>query len=154
VNLDERRQEKWSVREWGAMAASVAAGLLIGVGVMNMQSPVIVAADGGMQARGSLVQALDTQLASDQAGAVRIGLSFRTQDNGYCRTFDLTRTNTSGLACRGGDAWSVVATAAGGGGEVRMVGVAPAIIAAVEANIVGDPLDAQAEQRARADGWR
>lgn len=155
VKLAERRAARWSAREWGAMAASVAAGLLIGVGVMNAQSPLIAASDSGLVARGALAQALETQLASDDAGVVRIGLSFRAQDGGYCRTFDLTRAATSGLACREGDAWSVAMTAASAAsGEVRMAGAPVEILAAVDAMIAGEPLDASAETQARDARWR
>jgi hypothetical protein len=154
VNLADRRAIKWSAREWGAIAASIAAGLLIGVGVMNTQAPMMAASNGGLQARGALVQALDTQLASDEAGKVRIGLSFASQDGSYCRTFSLTSSDTSGLACRDGEAWTIAMTAQGGGGEVRMAEAPDAILAAVDAMIVGEPLDQAAEQEARARDWR
>jgi hypothetical protein len=154
VSLAERRAMKWSAREWGAMAASIAAGLVIGVGVMNTQAPMVAAVDGGLEARGALAQALDTQLASDEAGQVRIGLSFVSQDNNYCRTFSVTRSDTSGLACRDGDGWTIAMTAQGGGGEVRMAAAQETILAAVDAMIAGEPLDQAAEQEARAQGWR
>lgn len=154
VSLAERRQIKWSGREWGAMAASIAAGLLIGVGVMNTQAPMIAAANGGLEARGALAQALDTQLASDEPGVVRIGLSFVSQDGGYCRTFNMTRSDTSGLACRNDDGWTIAMTAQGGSGEVRMAAAPEAILAAVDAMIVGEPLDQPAEEQARAQDWR
>lgn len=154
VNLGERRASKWSAREWGAMAASVAAGLLIGVGVMNAQAPLIAVTDSGLEARGSLAAALNTQLASDQAGAVRIGLSFRSQDGRYCRTFDLTRGETSGLACRNDDRWNVAMTARSeSGGEIRTAGASEEIPAAVDAMIDGEPLDAAGERQARDAGW-
>jgi len=154
VNLADRRAIKWSAREWGAMAASIAAGLLIGIGVMNTQTPMIAASNDGLEARGALARALDAQLAADQQGAVRIGLSFVSQDGGYCRTFSMTRTDTSGLACRDGDGWSIAMTAQGGGGEVRMASAPESILAAVDAMIVGEPLDQAGEERARANGWR
>lgn len=155
VNLAERRAARWSTREWGAMVASVVFGLVVGVGVMNAQAPPIAASDDGLVARGALARALETQLASDEAGAVRIGLSFRAQDDRYCRTFDLTRGGTAGLACREGDAWNVAMTAAGaGGGEVRMAGASEEILAAIDAMILGEPLDADAEAQARDAGWR
>jgi hypothetical protein len=155
VNLSERRAAKWSAREWGAMAASVAAGLLIGVGVMNAQSPPIAATEDGLIARGALAGALNTQLASDEVGAVRIGLSFRSQDGRYCRTFDLTRSETSGLACRDEDVWAVaMTTQSASGGEIRMAGASAEILAAVDEMIEGEPLDAAGETRARDAGWR
>ena len=153
VHLADRRAIKWSAREWGAMAASIAAGLLIGVGVMNTQAPMMAAANGGLQARGALAQALDTQLAADPPGRVRIGLSFVSQDGGYCRTFSLTSSDTSGLACRDGDAWTIAMTAQGGGGEVCMAAAPAAILAAVDAMIAGEPLDRMDEEQARARDW-
>jgi len=157
VSLAERKagRQRWSTREWGAMAASVAAGLLIGVGVMNAQAPLIAATDNGLVARGALADALDEQLASDEAGLVRIGLSFRAIDGGYCRTFDLARRDTAGLACRSGDSWRIAITAThASSGEVRMAGGAEEVLAAVEARIAGEPLDAERERQARDAGWR
>ena len=154
ISLADRRAVKWSAREWSAMAASIAAGLLIGVGVMGAQTPLLAAANGGLEARGALAQALDTQLASDDPGVVRIGLCFASQDGGYCRTFSIPRSDTSGLACRDDDSWNIAMTAQGGGGEVRTAGVPEAIFFAVDATIAGEPLDQAAEEQARAHGWR
>jgi anti-sigma-K factor RskA len=154
VNLGERRAARWSVREWGAMAASVVLGLFVGIGVMNTQAPLIAPSESGLVARGALAQALETQLASDEADAVRIGLSFRDTDGRYCRTFDLTEGGTAGLACREGDAWNVAMTAAGaGGGEVRQAAASEQILSAVDAMIAGEPLDAAGETQARDAGW-
>jgi hypothetical protein len=155
VNLTERGAARWSVREWGAMAASVVLGLFVGVGVMNTQAQLIAPSESGLIARGALAHALDTQLASDGAGAVRIGLSFRDTDGRYCRTFDLTEGGTAGLACREGEAWNVAMTAAGaGGGEVRQAAASAQILGAVDAMIAGEPLDARSEAAARDLEWR
>ncbi|HVK79321.1 MAG TPA: zf-HC2 domain-containing protein, partial [Verrucomicrobiae bacterium] len=54
VNLAERRVARWSVREWGAMAASVALGLFVGIGVVNTQAPLIAPSESGLIARGAL----------------------------------------------------------------------------------------------------
>ncbi|MEZ6023076.1 MAG: zf-HC2 domain-containing protein [Hyphomonadaceae bacterium] len=101
ASMADRRAAKtrpqWSFREWGAMAASLVGGLVIGLGAMNANAPMIAPGDDGLVARGQLARALDTQLASDEAGAVRIGLSFRDQNGAYCRTFDAR--GTAGLAC-------------------------------------------------------
>jgi hypothetical protein len=155
VRLAERGAAKWSAREWGAMAASLAAGLVLGVGVMNARAPLIASTDDGLVARGALARALETQLAADAEGAVRIGLSFRARDGGYCRTFALTAGATSGLACRDDAGWTVaMAVEEPTGGEVRMAGASERLLAAVEAMIDGAPLDAAAEARARDRGWR
>ncbi len=155
VELAERRAATWSTREWGAMAASLAAGLVLAFGVIGANPPMIATTSDGLAARGALAAALDGQLAADQGSAVRIGLSFRGRDGGYCRTFDLTRRNVSGLACRDEGDWRIDVTAAHAtGGEVRMAGAAPEVMAAVDTRIAGEALDAAAEARARDAGWR
>lgn len=154
VDLGARRATRWSMREWGAMAASLAVGLVIAFGIGGANTPMMAATENGLSARGPLADALERQLAADRNGAVRIGVSFRARDGAYCRTFDLTRSNVSGLACRYDGDWRVdVAAAQAVGGEVRMAGAAPEILAAVEARIDGEPLDAAAETRARDAGW-
>jgi hypothetical protein len=146
---------KWSVREWGAMAASVTLGLFVGVGVMQQLQPPIATGNGGLMARGVLSRALNTQLASEEAGPVRIGLSFRTREGGYCRTFDLTKGGASGLACRENNAWSIpLMTTHTNGGEGRTAGAPLEILFAADERIDGEPLDAEAERAARDGGWR
>lgn len=155
VDLADRRARTWSVREWGALAASLAAGVVLGVGVMSANTPMIAVTADGMAARGTLARALETQLAADETDAVRIGLTFRTEEGGYCRTFDIVRNATAGLACRDEDGWNVAVTAAhAGGGEVRMASTPPEVLAVVDAMIIGAPLDATAEAEARDARWR
>lgn len=155
VKLPEKRVRNWAVREWGAMAASLAAGLVLGVGVMSANAPMIAVGDDGMVASGALSQALETQLAADEPGSARIGLTFRTEDGRYCRTFNLVGSATAGLACREDDGWTIAMTAAhAAAGEVRMASAPPEVLAAVDAMIMGEPLDAAAEARARDAGWR
>jgi hypothetical protein len=157
VALSARRSTapRWSVREWGAMAASLAAGLVVGFGAMRASPPLIAVNSEGMSASGALERALNTQLAGDEANAVRIGLTFRAEDGGYCRTFELIERATAGIACRDQQAWDVVVTAAQERqGEVRMASSPAAILGAVDSMIEGEPLDAEAEARARDAGWR
>lgn len=153
INLSNRRP-RWSAREWGAMAASIAAGLVLGVGLMGRPAPLIATDAGALVARGALAHALDTQLAADATGAVRIGLSFRSNTGGFCRSFDLIEANTSGLACRDGDGWALALVTANPQTEIRSASATPEILAAIDARIVGDPLDAESEARARNRGWR
>lgn len=159
VSLAERRAFKWSAREFGAMAASIALGLVIGVGVMQspqqQSQPMIATSQSGLLAQGTLANALNTQLASDQAGAVRIGLSFRDQEGDYCRTFDLTEGGASGLACREDTDWTIqLMSDSPTGGEIRQAGASPEVLNAVDAMISGEPLDAEAERAARDGHWR
>jgi anti-sigma factor RsiW len=136
IDFATRRAAKWSVREWGAMAASVALGLVVGVGATQQNQPMIATAESGMIARGALSHALDTQLASNEAGAVRIGVSFRNHDGEYCRTFDLTEGGASGLACRDNNHWSIpLMSGSAAGGEVRTAGASTEVLNAVDAMI-------------------
>jgi hypothetical protein len=157
VDLSMRRaaRPQWSAREWGAIAASLVGGLVIGLGAMRTQAPMIAVTADGMSAHGALERALDTQLASDEAGAVRIGLTFRVEDGGYCRTFELVQRGATGIACRDADGWNIAMTAAlGAQGDLRMAGASEAVLNVVATMIDGDPLDAEAEAQARDADWR
>ncbi len=150
-----RDKVRWSYREVGAMAASVAIGLVIGVGVMQRPQPMLVTSANGLTSNGAQTSALNRQLASDEAGAVRIGLSFRAHDGAYCRTFDLTEGGASGVACHGETGWSVpLISRNASGGEIRTAGASAEVLNAVDRMIAGDPLDAEAERAARAGNWR
>jgi hypothetical protein len=155
IDFQQHHRRRWAAREWAAMAASLALGVVIGVGAMRADTPAIVARGDGLVAHGALARALDVQLAADPARDVRIGLSFRTHDGSYCRTFELTQASASAVACRHDGEWRIaLATASALGGEVRMAGAAPEVLAVVDAMIEGEPLDARAEAGARANDWR
>ena len=149
----------WSWSRWGALAASLAIGVLVGYGAPYMTGAGHSADEAPLMARGTLATALSRQLASAapaQPGAPRIGLTFRNHANQYCRTF--TVTGYAGLACAHGREWRIeaLAQAPATSGEFRMAASAlPAsVLQAVDANIDGAPLDAPAEQAARDSGWR
>ncbi len=146
----------------GAIAASLALGVLVGYAVLprtGAGSAVAIGPD--MGARGALGQALDRQLASTRSGDpadVKIGISFRSKAGPICRTF---RTNVlAGLACRNGDGWRVrmavpAAQATGDGGYATAASSIPAeIMTLAGSTIDGRPFDAEAEARAKAGGWR
>ncbi|MGQ0661875.1 MAG: hypothetical protein ACT4N3_13530, partial [Sphingosinicella sp.] len=103
-------------------------------------------------------EALSTQLASAQQAdaTTRIGVSFARADGSLCRTF--ASANISGLACREGDDWRMIATAAASAsprGDYRQAGAeAPLILQAAQEMMAGEPLDAADERRARDAGWR
>lgn len=147
---------------WAAMAASLVLGAGLGLAVgfgPGLLDPAPISADGGrMAARGDLAEALEAQLASAPAEDVQIGLSFRAQDQAYCRTFVMAQTRLAGLACRDGEGWTIRATAEApaGQGDYRTAASATPgpILAAVEGLIAGEPLDAAGEAAARARGWR
>jgi hypothetical protein len=153
-------------RRWqpAAMAASLALGL--GLGFLAWHGPNALigpGSGGGLAANAALAEALSTQLSDDRSPArvAVTGLSFRSKSGDYCRTFSLTGTDaSSGLACRDGKEWKIKALAeppraATNSANFRMAASedSPAIRAAVEASIDGEPLDHAGEIAARQAGW-
>jgi hypothetical protein len=156
------RPQPW--RQWGALAASLLIGVLLG----RFAFPGFSSArDGGtayVRAGDGLATALSRQLASaapTQPDLPRIGITFRNRSNEYCRTFSVAgrgaQPATAGLACGRGQAWriDVLAPAPAASGEYRMAGseLPASVLQAVDAVRVGAPLDAQAERTARDGGW-
>lgn len=146
------------MREWGAMAASLAAGLIIGVGVLRPQA--IVSSDNArLVAAGPLHHALDTQLASDIDAPVRIGLTYRNRDGAVCRTFAMDAAQIQGLACRSALQWRLqilTREAVQQGGDMRTAAtqIDPAILQAAQSTMSGEVFDAAAERQARDLHWR
>jgi anti-sigma factor RsiW len=153
---------RWSWRQWGGMAASLAAGVL--AGALGWQQ---VHGDGGapfgrqgdgLVARGELADALSTRLAADApAGAVRVGLSFAAKGGEYCRSFRLGAT--AGLACRQGGEWRIPVLAQDeqaeqAGYRQAGSGMPAAVLDAIDARIAGASLDGGAERAARDRGWQ
>jgi hypothetical protein len=153
---------RWSWPQWGAMAASLVVGVLLGPVLLRPSAP-LETTGGRVLASGPLSRALSQQLASAQTpGApVAIGVSFRARNGGYCRTFVLREAQSlAGLACREGPAWQVVTLAqseapgAGGGYAQAASALPPAVARTLDELIVGEPLDAAAETAARERGWK
>lgn len=149
---------RWQGPAWAALAASIVG---LGVAVLLMREPAAPYEDvaGVLLARADLDEALTSALASRPEDArVSIGISFRDRQGDFCRTFLLQQEEpVAGLACRHGDAWQVraLAKAPAQGGEVRTASAMPLdVLQAVDAAIVGEPLDAAAEAAARDAGWR
>lgn len=161
----ERRRAAWGWTQWGAMAASLVFGAIIGrVALRSPEAGPIATNNGRLVAQAELDLALSSQLASEQVAAapVHIGVSFKTKAGEYCRTFVVQQGDTlSGLACRDGSAWNVHTLArtearTGGDGGYQQAGteLPAAVRAAVEDQIEGEPLDAAAEAQARTNGWK
>ncbi len=155
TSLADRRETKrrrFAPVHWGAIAASLALGLTLGL--RPWLPPAEVSSVNGMlAASGALAEALDTQLASNQpqGGAVRVGLSFRDRDGRYCRSFE-GRT-LSGIGCRDADHWSLERTMAGQAGSDYRQATSGVLAADAAAMMAGDPFDAEAERAARDRGW-
>ena len=154
---------RWSLPQFAAIAASLIIGVLIGQRVLHSpRGDAFATRDGQLVASGLLDEALTQQLASNQSDTapVHIGLTYRDDSGAFCRTFALTRDGTdAGIACRSGDAWRVETLTHAGPTDAATYRAAAselpdAIRRAVEANIRGEPLDAEAERAAQRSGWR
>jgi hypothetical protein len=150
---------------WTAIAASVLAGVGIGqlTPLLGGAGP-FASRDGQLFARGALANALEHQLASNQAphAAVQMGISFLAKDGRYCRTFTVTeRGGLAGLACREPRDWQIQmlmqsASESEGRAQYRPAAspLPDAIAQAAQAQMSGEPLDAHGESAARESGWR
>jgi anti-sigma factor RsiW len=153
-----------SLPPWAMAAACFVCGVMV-AGAFYAQAPGLLKTQGrDLIAQGRLAQALDLDLAAAPTtnGLVKVGLSFKTQDGGYCRTFSATSGQAlAGVACREGAGWKVRAAVFSG---PSTAGQAPyrtaasdmptAIRTEVESLIDGAPLDARGEAAARSAGWR
>lgn len=158
---EARSGRRWSWPEWGAMAASLIIGVVVAQFAMRSPgSAPFTSQQGQLLAQGDLARTLDEQLASAQASGAdtSVGVSFRAKDGSYCRSFTMRASSTAGLACREGDAWrvDVLARTNTAAGEYTQAGSAlpAAVLNAIEQQIQGEPLDADAEARARESDWR
>jgi hypothetical protein len=162
VKKRESRERRWRPSQWGAIAASLLLGVLIGRFALDRNEGLFVTELGRVTARGELSDALSMQaggaLARDTG--IQMGVSYLTKNGEYCRTFTLRDESTvAGLACRRQDDWTIDAltrTNANASGAYRMAGAAiPALLLGiVESTIAGDPLDAEQEADARERGWQ
>jgi hypothetical protein len=161
----EAPQRPRSVSSRWRYPASLAASVVVAIGlaVFAWQRPALVQERGGgaLVASGELARGLSESLSGDpSAGDVRIGVSFLAKGGEYCRTFTLRES--AGLACRRGDRWLIhdltqlAETGAPQSGSYRTASstLPPAILSAVQGQIVGEPLDRAGEQSARGAGWR
>jgi hypothetical protein len=149
---------------WFALAASVAAG--VGIGLILWRSgpdPLFATVGGHTVAGGRLARALEEDLTgSPRAGNVAsVGGSFLSVQGKYCRIFAVEQGQPSrGLACRSGERWIVefVAESPAGVGVTQgyrhaATPMPPELIEAIESRMDGDLLDAQAEAAARDRHW-
>lgn len=140
----------------GAIAASLALGLVLGTQIPNGGS--IRTQDGRMVASGALDKALTTQLASAQDGKdVRILLTFKVKDGRYCRGFE--EAGAAGIACHNGTGWAIERMQAsdfrpGSSSDYRQAGsAAGAIMEAAQNMALDGALDPDSEQAARDKVW-
>ena len=149
VRAQRRSMSSWAA--WGGMAATLVLGTLIGT---RLAPP---SGDARLVASGEIARALDQQLASAPGGPVAVQISFKAKDGRFCRSFSTAAS--AGLACREADgAWALqqVAAAAAPSGGMRQAAssLPPSVLAAVDAAMAGEALNAEQEKAARDAGWR
>lgn len=147
-------QPRWGWPQFGAMAASLAIGLIAGPALLGGGSPgsaLVVASGGGTGVSPELAGLLNTAMSGEavalgELGTARVAISFRDNAQNLCRQVELTGTVATSdlLACRAGSAWQVQALGqrepANGGMRTASGDAAPAVVAAVDAIIASDPL--------------
>jgi hypothetical protein len=143
--------------QMGALAATLAIGIVTGNLLAGGVSSPIGAEGGRLVASAELEDALYARLASMPADSgPRIGLTFRDKSGAICRTFE--EQAASGLACREGGNWRIrnlYQSPEGQASDYRMAsGQDPQLMEAVEASIDGEPFDAEQERKAMEQGWR
>jgi hypothetical protein len=156
----------WSWRESSVVAAALVVGVLLGPYVLKASQPLPFVSEGGrVVATGTLEATLSTQpsgAASHDAAGTTIGLSFRTANGQYCRTFATAR-GPAGLACRERGDWVVEVLArnprprngsAPGGYRQGGTPFPDAIRHAIEARKAGDALTPAEEAHGTENKWR
>jgi len=152
-------RERRGLNPWwaSAIAASLVGGILIGR-FMPTGRDFIADRNGQLIAAASLDKALTGQ-NDGGGGAIELGLTFRTA-SGYCRTFRLAKAY-AGLACRAEHRWSIPALVKDRieeprSADFRLAGedFPPALMAEVDARIVGTPLTPAEVTKARRADWR
>jgi len=150
-------RRRWSWPEWGALAATLVLGILVGKTGPDGAAPAIAGNGGQLVAQGELADALDRQVGGAVGGPARVGVSFAARDGNYCRGF--VYGSSAGLACREGKDWRIPVLSEASPqleGSYRQAGSAlpPAVLDAIDARIAGAPLDAAGERAARERGWQ
>jgi len=151
----------WARRHWIAIGAAFVFGAAAGaLGWRALQIDAGLAMldddNGTLVARGPLVAALDSQLATPgpSGSGVRIGVTFVAKDGAYCRSFVVD--TIAGLGCLSNARWTIPVLAQGQAGAAYVDGSAPppAVREAIEVRIAGATLGADAERAALRRGWK
>lgn len=168
VRLMDRLRDAFAPRHaplWaGLAAAAFVGGLSLGwLGGGTADRGFAVGADGTLSDAG-LIRVLDTRLTADgpDAEGRAVGLTFRDSGGRWCRTFSAGDAGVAGLACRGepgeDGTWTLQVLAPfevpGSGLRTAAADIPAPVLAAVDATLADDPLDAEAEARARDSNWR
>lgn len=170
VSLAEARKARvprsmsgWGWPQFGAMAASLALGIFAGPALLGggdgASRSLVVADSGHLAMTPALVAVFDSAASGERVevaglGQLQVDISFRDLDSNLCRQAQLSQGDATHdlVACRSASGWQVEAlgTRSAGAGEFRTASgdAAPAVVAAVDAMIDGDPLVGEDERAA------
>jgi hypothetical protein len=158
-------------REWGALTTVLVLGVVAGkFGLAQWQpawlsDPVkapttVVSRNGMLVAQGKLDVVLSQHMggAAPSESDVRVGLSFLSNEGGYCRSFTLVGLSQDlvGIACRVNAEWRIPVLVQNARPSPRMAGtqMPTAVLEAIDQRIVGGMLDTRAELEALRRNWQ
>jgi len=169
-----RRHLGW--REWSALGAVLVVGLAVGKFGLARWQPAyladpakapttVISRNGMLVAQGQLDAVLSQQMggAAPSTGDVRVGLSFLSNEGGYCRTFTVVGLSQDlvGVACRASAEWripvmvqNVRPTAQTTAYRMAGTEMPAAVLEAIDQRIVGGMLDTRAELEALRRNWQ
>ena len=173
-------KRRWGWLEWSMLTLVMVLGLAAGrFGLAYWQpswqpawlatpvaaTPLLASRNGMLLAQGRLNTVLSQHMggAAPSEGDVRVGLSFVSNEGGYCRTFTLVGLNQDlvGLACRASDEWRIPVLVQNARplpqmGTYRQAGteVPTALLEAIDQRIAGGMLDTRGELEALRREWR
>lgn len=146
------------------LAATLLLGVALGLLFTFFQSGTgLIAPEGGaLVAQGPLADVLSDGLAAENAATgPRVGVTFRSKEGHFCRTFETgsITENLAGIACRETGGWTVTTLTRSAPANERPYELAgagmPAVVrGALGEMIDGEPFDAGQERQARDQDWR
>lgn len=147
-------RQGFGIAQWGAMAATLALGIVVGQFGLGQNGGPIAQQDGALIASGALENALERQLASAQNddSSYRIGLTFRSQSNQICRSFD--GESLAGIACKANDHWQLEDMIPGKATGGYRQASSSEINARAAAMMADAPVDADSERKLMEKGWK
>ena len=169
-----RRHLGW--REWSALGAVLVVGVVAGKFGLAQWQPAwladpakapttVISRNGMLVAQGRLDTVLSQQMggAAPSEGDVRVGLSFLSNEGGYCRTFTVVGLSQDlvGVACRVSAEWRIPVMVQNVRPSAQMTAyrmagteMPAAVLEAIDQRIVGGMLDTRAEFEALRRNWQ
>ena len=144
----------FGIAQWGAMAATLALGIVVGQFGSGGNGSPIAQQDGALIASGALETVLEEQLASvpSDDSSYRIGLTFRSQSDQICRSFD--GESVSGIACKANDHWRLEKMIPGNATSEYRQAASSEINALAAAMMADAPVDSAGERDLMENGWK